>query len=64
MTVKSKDPSESFGFPLVDFPLFFATAGAGFSGLFGAISLTEFLFMGSPEKGALQIGDRASGKQS
>jgi hypothetical protein len=30
--------------------------GGAFSGLFGAISLTEFLFIVSPEKGALQMG--------
>jgi hypothetical protein len=52
ITVRSKEPSESFGFPLLVFPpLFFAMmGGGGFSGLLGAISLSEVLFMISPEK--------------
>jgi hypothetical protein len=48
MTVKSRDPSESF-----DFPLFFARLGGRFS--VGAVSLSVVLFIVSLERGVLQI---------
>src|SRR3984957_14951542 len=51
MTVRSRDPSESFGFPLLDFPpLFFAIVGGGVPVLVGAVSLSAVLFIVSPEK--------------
>src|SRR5438552_4103967 len=57
MTVRSKEPSVSFGFPLLAFPpLFFAmVGGGGFPGLLGAISLSEVLFMISPKEGVVQM---------
>src|ERR1700730_12823484 len=51
MTVRSKDPSASFCFPSLDFPpLFFAMVGGRFPVLLGAVSLSEDLFIVSPEK--------------
>jgi hypothetical protein len=50
MTVKSRDPSGFFAFPLLDFPFFFAMLAGGVPVPSGAISLSEALFMVSPEK--------------
>src|SRR5450759_3044353 len=57
MTVRSRDPSEFFDFPWLDFPLFFAMVGGRFPGPLGAISLGPALFIVSPKKRSISNRD-------
>ena len=54
MTVRSRDPSESFGFPLLDFP-FFARLGAGFQDQSARFRSVRFVSLFLPKKGAFRF---------